>query len=144
MRSASRPLFKAWTAFSTAHCYVAVERFDSALSVLLQYTKSTDSNSVHDSCTVSVLVLMYTIPILGLTCSNFNPSFNSPHRSFLRNKLGLYRDAIGAAYEAISILRLFPADSIFNGFFWWGEDRNPHDAIGAFPFFNCAANNCLL
>jgi hypothetical protein len=75
MRSALLPLFKAWTAFSTAHCYVAVERFESALSVLLQcvssafptviicntlgrYTKSTDSNSVHDSCTVSVLVLM--------------------------------------------------------------------------------------
>ena len=68
------------------------------------------------------------------TCSNFNPSFNSPLlRSFLRNKLGLYRDAIGAAYHAISILRLFPADSIFNGFFWWGEDRNPHDAIGTLP-----------
>jgi hypothetical protein len=50
--------------------------------------------------------------------------------SFLRNKLGLYRDAIGSAYEAISILRLFPADTKFNSFYWWGLDRHPHDAIG--------------
>jgi hypothetical protein len=50
--------------------------------------------------------------------------------SFLRNKLGFYRDAIASAYEAISILRLFPGQTTFDAFFWWGTDRLPHDAIG--------------
>lgn len=50
--------------------------------------------------------------------------------SYIRNKLGLYRAAISSAYEAISILRLFPSDTKFNSFYWWGTDRHPHDAIG--------------
>jgi hypothetical protein len=58
MRSSHRALFNAWVAFTTANCFVLVERFESALSVLLQYSKMTDSNSVHDSCTVSVMLLM--------------------------------------------------------------------------------------
>ena len=50
--------------------------------------------------------------------------------SFVRNKLGLYRDAISAAYECISIIRLFPADATFKAFYWWGADLHPNDAIG--------------
>ena len=45
-----------------ANCFVLVERFESALSVLLQYSKSTDSNTVHDCCTVSILVFM-SVPL---------------------------------------------------------------------------------
>jgi hypothetical protein len=138
MSSARRTLFKAWTAFTMANCFVLVERFESALSVLLQYSKSTDSNTVHDCSTVSILVFMFVPrarPAL-LFYSLISVSFYSliPHpctpRSYLRNKIGLYRDAIGSAYEAISIIRLFPDDSACNAFHWWGTDRNPHDAIG--------------
>ncbi len=122
-----------------ANCFVLVERFESALSVLLQYSKSTDSNTVHDCCTVSILVFM-SVP-LALTrgifvllpdfCFVLLPDFSHcTSRSFLRNKIGLYRDAMGSAYEAISILRLFPDKAAFNAFYWWGTDRNPHDAIG--------------
>jgi hypothetical protein len=58
MRSSQRALFNAWAAFTKAHCFIFVERFESALSVLLQYSKLTDSNSVHDSCTVCIMLLM--------------------------------------------------------------------------------------
>ena len=59
--------------------------------------------------------------------------------SFVRNKLGLYRDAISAAYEAISIIRLFPADLSFKAFYWWGADLQPNDAIG-----DCSMLLCVL
>ena len=58
MRSPQRPLLKAWVTFALANCYVQVERFENAIATLLQYTRLADSNSVHDSCTVSILLLM--------------------------------------------------------------------------------------
>jgi hypothetical protein len=60
MRSTHRWLLQAWTAFAMANCFVLVERFENALSTLLQYSKSTDSNTVHDSCTACILVFMYS------------------------------------------------------------------------------------